>query len=63
MPRFLAALALLLPTPVLAHTGPHHLGFESSLVHALTQPDHLLTLLAVVVLPVAAGVLIWRRFK
>ncbi len=40
--------ALLLPATAQAHPGPHHEDLNWSLLHAFTQPDHLLTMALVV---------------
>lgn len=63
MSRILTALALSAPTTALAHVGAHDFGPGGNLVHSLSQPDHLLMLLAALAIPGAAAVLIWRRFK
>jgi hydrogenase/urease accessory protein HupE len=43
------AAAALAATPALAHTGDHaHAGFFGTVIHFLTQPDHLVPLAAAV---------------
>ena len=49
-----------LPGAALAHAGDHGAaGVGSVIAHALSEPDHALTLMAVVTLPVA----IWLWFR
>jgi hydrogenase/urease accessory protein HupE len=64
----LAALAAgfttLSAAPVLAHTGDHtHVGFVGTVVHFLTNPDHLLPLAAaavVIVITLAKPAVVMR---
>lgn len=57
-----AALALL-ATPALAHPGHHEtLSFAAQARHLLTEPDHMLAAVALVVL-VVVGTWQWRRVR
>jgi hydrogenase/urease accessory protein HupE len=59
-----AGLSALSATPVLAHAGDHtHVGFVDTVVHFLTNPDHLLPLAAaavVIVITLAKPAVVMR---
>ncbi|PWB81282.1 MAG: hypothetical protein C3F11_15635 [Methylocystaceae bacterium] len=58
----LTAAASLLPATAMAHPGSHPEDLSWSLLHAFTQPDHLLTMALVVVwAAMVAGVAYWFK--
>ncbi|MGL4400060.1 MAG: hypothetical protein ACRCXD_09345 [Luteolibacter sp.] len=63
MSRILFTFAALAPTTALAHTGPHSFDATGTLLHSISQTDHAIALIAALILPVTAAIVIWRRFK
>ncbi|OYX43859.1 MAG: hypothetical protein B7Z02_07850 [Rhodobacterales bacterium 32-67-9] len=62
MRHALTAAALLMPTLALAHAGDHGApGIGSLITHALSEPDHALTLAVVVGVPCAIWAVSRRR--
>ncbi len=61
MKRVLTVILALSPGAALAHAGPHSLGWGDTIRHAISQPDHALTLIAVLTLSVAILILVRRR--
>lgn len=54
--------AFLLPAAARAHPGPHHDDLGWSFLHALTEPDHLLTMALVLVwAAMVASVAYWFK--
>ena len=63
MSRITFAAALLAPSAATAHVGVHDFDPSGTLLHAVGQADHALTLIAALTLPVAVAVLIRKRRK
>lgn len=55
--KTISVLLALTPISALAHPGEHHLGLLATIVHLLSEPDHLL----MAVIAIAAGVWGARR--
>jgi hydrogenase/urease accessory protein HupE len=58
--KFLAISALFVPASAQAHPGPHREEMLWSLIHAVTQIDHLAAMAAVGVGTALAGAVAWR---
>lgn len=63
MSRILFVSAAIAPTTALAHVGSHPFDASGTLLHSVSQADHVLALIAALTLPVAAVALIWKRRK
>lgn len=54
--------ATLLPATALAHPGPHRETLDWSLLHAFTEPDHLLTMASIAIwAAMAVSVAYWFK--
>jgi len=63
MSRILFTSALICASAAFAHVGPHDFDANGTLLHAASNADHVLALIAALTLPVAAVLLIRKRRK
>ncbi len=63
MSRILIILAAIAPTSVLAHAGSHDVDATGTVLHSVSQPNHAFALIAALTLPIAAAILIRKRFR
>jgi len=61
MRALLAILLTLAAVPALAHPGAHHANLFETVLHLLSQPDHLALLALALVVAVAGAVWYLRR--